>query len=153
MSLRPSSWRLPALAVALVVVWLVRQTIWIPVLIVGESMQPTLRSGRLAGVNRLAYRRHAPRRGDIVAVWTGRDLMIKRVVGLPGEDIGACDGIFQVNGVPLAEPYVGLRHWWSIAPGRLDAESYVVAGDNRSETLVAVVHRSRIVGRLVSPLR
>jgi hypothetical protein len=56
-------------------------------------------------VNKLAYFRHAPRRGDIVAVWTGKELMIKRVIGL-GEEISADNGLFSINGRTLHEPYV-----------------------------------------------
>jgi signal peptidase I len=76
--------------------------------------------------------------------------LIKRVEGLPGEEIAVHDGVFYVNGVPLAEPYVkfpDLRK--EVAPGRIDPGCFLVAGDNRSHTLFAVVNRARVVGRVV----
>lgn len=137
------------LLLGVLAVWLFRQWVWAPLVLVGPSMEPTLRNGQLAGVNKLAYVFHSPRRGDVVVVQTGRGLIVKRIVGLPGEEVGARDGIFQVNGAPLGEPYVGLCQSWAIAPARLDEDSYVIAGDNRSESLTALVHRRRIVGQLV----
>ncbi len=69
-------------------------------------------------------------------------------MGLPGEEIRAIAGVFYVNGSPLAEPYVRFDERNNIAPGRLGANRFVVAGDNREETLIAVVSLGRIVGRV-----
>ena len=113
----------------------------------GRGMLPTLRGGQLAGVNKLAYLLGPPRRRDIVAVWTGKDLMVKRIVGLPGEEVAARDGTLYVNGSPLREPYAINRHW-NVATGKLDVNSFLVVGDNRFQTIVAVVSRERIVGRI-----
>ncbi len=43
-----------------------RKWVWVPTLISGESMLPTLRSSQLAGVNKLGYRFDQLRRGDVV---------------------------------------------------------------------------------------
>ena len=134
---------LPLLLVAL----MVRAWVWMPVLVTGKSMLPTLRGGQLAGLNKLAYRVGPPRRLDVVAVWTGKDLMIKRIVGLPGEEIAARDGTLYINGSPLWEPYA-IKSNWNIASGKIDSNNFVVVGDNRLETILAVVNRERIVGRL-----
>src|SRR5215470_4033482 len=80
------------LILALTVV--VRRWIWMPVLIVGDSMLPSLRAGQFVGCNKLIYQFQSPQRGDVVAVWTGRELLIKRVLGLPGEEIEVREGIF-----------------------------------------------------------
>jgi signal peptidase I len=125
-----------------------RQWVWMPALVTGESMEPTLRGGQLVGVNKLAYQLCGPRRGEIVEVRTGHDLMVKRVIGLPGESIALRDGKFYVNGVLLAEPYVRFQEVRTIAPGRLGPDCFVVAGDNRPQTVIAVVRRDRIVGRV-----
>ncbi len=53
-------------------------------------------------------------------------------------------------GRPLAEPYVRFNDSCNIAPGQLGANGFVVAGDNRRDTLIAVVNRQRILGRIVS---
>jgi signal peptidase I len=140
---------LPRLLLVLVLVLMIRRFVWTPVLITGKSMLPTLRGGQIAGINKLAYLRHPPLRGDIVAVWDGKQLLIKRIVGLPGEELAAEDGVFYMNGRTLPEPYVQFHDRWKIAPGKLEADHFVVAGDNRCETMVAVVTGDRIVGRLM----
>jgi signal peptidase I len=140
---------LPWLLLALGLALAIRQWIWVPGLISGESMQPTLRSGQLVWINKLVYFFDMPRRGDIVEFWTGREFMVKRVLGLPGDQIAVRGGIFYVNGTPLTEPYVQSKDNSNIAPGRLSPDHFVVAGDNRSQTIIAVVNRKRIVGRVL----
>lgn len=140
-------WLVLCLAVALAV----RRWVWMPTLIVGNSMLPTLRNGEFAAVNKLAYVFQAPQRGDIVVIRTGSGLLVKRVVGLPGEEIAVRHGAFYVNGVQLHEPCAHCGHYPdNIAPGRIGPHCFVVAGDNRSGTIIAVVDRDRIVGRYVS---
>jgi signal peptidase I len=138
-------WLLPLLALALAI----REWVWTPTLITGESMQPTLLDGQLAWINKLAYRFHPPRRGDIVVVRTRRHWIVKRILGLPGEEIGVRDGVCYINGHPLAEPYVQFPGTDSTAPGRLGRGRYLVAGDYRAASMIAVVSRDRIVGGLV----
>ncbi len=138
-------WLLPALGLALAV----RQWVWTPVLVAGGSMRPTLRALQLAGVNKLAYRFGPPRRGDIVMVRTGQGWMVKRIIGLPGEEVALRAGVFFINGRPLAEPYVGSAGADNTEPGRLGPNRFVVAGDNRPSSIIAIVSRDRIVGRLV----
>ena len=128
---------------------LIRVDVWMPLLITGESMLPTLQGGQIAGLNKLAYLRRPPQRGDIVAVWTDRTLIIKRLIGLPGEEISAQDGVFFINGQALPEPYVRFQGQWNIGPGKIAEDQFVVVGDNRSKTLLAVVARERILGRLM----
>jgi signal peptidase I len=144
-----SAQRLRWLLLALGLVLAARQWLWTPVLITGESMQPTLRGGQLVALNKLAYLFGRPQRGEVVGVWTGSGLMVKRVLGLPGETIALRDGMFYVNGAPVAEPYVQFHDVSTIAPGQLGPDRFVVAGDNRSKTIIAVVNRDRIVGRVM----
>ena len=145
-SLRRLRWLSLALGLALAA----RQWVCMPELLTGESMRPTLHGGELVWVNKLAYRFGRPQRGEVVQIWTGRDVMVKRVLGLPGENIAMHDGIFYVNGAPLTEPYVQFKDESNIAPGQLGSDRFLVAGDNRSGTIIAVVNRERIMGRLVS---
>jgi signal peptidase I len=138
-------WLLPMLGLVLAV----RQWLWTPTLISGESMEPTLHGGQLAWVNKLAYRSRPPQRGDIVVVRTPRTWIVKRILGLPGEEIALRDGVCYVDGRPLAEPYVQFGGTDTTAPGRLGPNRYLVAGDYRAASAIAVVSRDRIVGGLV----
>jgi signal peptidase I len=116
-------------------------------------MLPTCGEGQLAVVNKLAYRYAMPRRGDIVCVWTGEELLIKRIVGLPGEKLALRNGAFEVDGRPLSEPYVQFNGHWTVGAGEIGRGRYVVVGDNRSmpqkDQLMAVVNSDRILGRLL----
>jgi signal peptidase I len=105
----------------------------IPIRTDGPSMQPTYESDSLHLVNRLSYAFKKPSRGDIVAIrLAGPSLVIvKRVVGLPGERIAFAGGVLQVNGVPLDEPYVRSRRPWDRAEITLGPHEYFVVGDNR----------------------
>ena len=127
----------------------VRQWVYRPLLIVGESMEPTLRDGEFAGVNKLAFLCRSPRRGEVVVLWTGHDLAVKRIVGLPGEELSLRRGVYYINGTPLAEPYVDVHSSNDIGPAKLSPEQFVVTGDNRPQSFTAVVNRQRILGRLV----
>jgi signal peptidase I len=77
----------------------------------GASMINTLQNGDRVLVNRLSYRLHEPRRGDVVVLkrFVGaaeeRDL-IKRVIGLPGETVEFRACVVYINGNPLVEPYI-----------------------------------------------
>lgn len=82
----------------------------------GDSMQPTLKKGQRITVTRVPDG-YQPHRGDIVVFhdpggWlsdhSAGDTLIKRIVGLPGEDVRCpqSQGQVIVNGSPLAEPYV-----------------------------------------------
>ena len=72
---------------------------------------------------------------------------MKRILGLPGEEIEVRQGTVYVNGKPLSEPYVEFKDASDIGPGKLEADHFVAAGDNRRPTLIVVISRKRIVGR------
>lgn len=134
---------------------LVSQYVLSPVRAYGISMQPTFEPGAWLWLSRLAYLRQPPSRGDIVAVNLagGGAVLVKRVVGLPGERIAITDGAVLVNGVPLDEPYVTERDAWNVQEAQLGPQEYYVIGDNRG--MPAHLHdfgradRSRIAGRVL----
>ena len=76
----------------------------------GYSMINTLHDGDRVLVNKLSYRLHDPRRGDVVVLKTidgasERDL-IKRVVGLPTETVEYRSCVLYINGRKIDEPYL-----------------------------------------------
>ncbi|OGO48469.1 MAG: signal peptidase I [Chloroflexi bacterium RBG_16_64_43] len=104
--------------------------------VIGPSMQPTFRGdgSELIIVSRLSYVWDAPQRGDVVVLRmpaSGREDLIKRVVGLPGEKVQIVGGHVWVNGEPLEESYaVGLTS--SDQSWELAADQLFVLGDNRA---------------------
>lgn len=126
-----------------------------PVRVQGGSMHPTYRDGRINFIYRLAYRSHDPKRGDVVGIrFSGPSIMLlKRVVGLPGETIGFSKGRVVVNGNPLPEPYVRQPSDWEREPVQLGQDEFFVVGDNRSMPMrdhtFGIARRERIIGKLL----
>ena len=112
--------RLPWLRCFIILLFLlsiVRKAVWMPVLVEGRSMLPGLRPGQIVGVNKLAYLRKPPKRGDLVLFFTGQELLIKRIIGLPGEELSVARGVVCVGGSPLNEPYRSSDPTVTIGPG------------------------------------
>jgi signal peptidase I len=105
----------------------------LPVRISGISMAPTYGDRSVNFINQLAYRWKSPRRGDVVGVMmSGKHIMLlKRIVGLPGETVAIENGVVLINGRPLDEPYVRERAPWQLSPRPLGTDEYLVIGDNR----------------------
>jgi len=102
------------------------------------SMQPALYPGDYVIVNKLAYRFDStPNRGDVIVFRYPPNPeaipYIKRVIGLPGDQVHISDGKVYVNGQQLIEPYLQADTSrggdWSVPPGQL-----FVMGDNRNNS-------------------
>lgn len=149
---RRTLWRVLGLVCVCVVVF---RFILLPVRVEGESMWPTYHNKRVNFINRLAYVRHEPRRGDVVGIQlAGRRVMfMKRIVGLPGETVEFHRGRLYINGRLLPEPYVRTRCDWELPPEQLGADEYFVAGDNRGmaawDHALGATTRRRIVGKVL----
>lgn len=117
------------------------------------SMAPTLEPGDQIVVT--PYFRGLPERGHVVVFESPSErgqLIVKRVIGTPGDLVDSRLGYVRVGGRTLAEPYV-LRPASAGAIGAqiIPADSYFVLGDNRDDSLDSrswgVVPRNLIVGR------
>lgn len=123
-----------ALTAVLIVVFLVQ-----PVKVEGTSMLPHLSDQERIFVNKFVYHVTDIDRGDIVVFWYPRDpgkSFIKRVVGLPGEEVLIREGIVYVNGEALSEPYVPSEYFdsHSFGPVTVQPHSYFVLGDHRNSS-------------------
>jgi signal peptidase I len=119
-----------------VVLFLVINAVSARVRVDGFSMRPTLEDGEFILVNRLAYKLGDPKRGEIIVfrspVVPDEDL-IKRVIGLPGDEIEVRDGAVYVNDSLMDEPYIAASPIysgkWQVVDGFL-----FVLGDNRNDS-------------------
>jgi signal peptidase I len=108
-----------------------------PTIIPSRSMEPTLHVGDHVLVMKNDKRSYVPRRGDII---TFPDpiapdvLLIKRVVGLPGEGIATISSQVYVNGRVLTEPYAEYRHDDNTVMIMIPPGHVYVLGDNRSDS-------------------
>ncbi len=141
---------IPAIIIALVIQLFLAQA----TRVYGQSMEPNLHTDQRLVVEKISYRFHAPRRGDIVVFRVpgrGNELLIKRVVGLPGETIEFREGVVYINGQPLDEPYVVYRSRDKRGPLTIPPLHVYVLGDNRSASndsrIFGPIHFNNIVGR------
>ncbi len=123
-----------ALTAVLIVVFVIQ-----PVKVEGTSMQPRLYDQERIFVNKFVYRLSEIDREDIVVFWYPRDTgksFIKRVIGLPGEEVYIRDGIVYINGEVLHEPYVPLEYFdpSSFGPVVVPEHAYFVLGDHRNSS-------------------
>jgi len=130
----------------------------------GTSMLTTLHPSDRVLVNKLSYRLHDPRRGDVVVLKRiesnaqERDL-IKRVVALPGETIEYRSCQLFINGALIKEPYLdpqivtSNRCGADQPPVKVEPKHVFVMGDNRGGSLdsrdesVGQVAYSNLIGR------
>ena len=116
-----------------------------PTIVKRSSMEDTLHENDYMIMYRQAYRKHGPERGDIVIFQselpdetTGKaKLLIKRVIGLPGDEISIADSQLYINGEEYIEDYLkdGYTPAFEIpAEGEtftVPEDSYFCMGDNR----------------------
>lgn len=105
-----------------------------PFAVSGPSMEPTFYTGTRLLSSRVAYWSSDPQRGDIVVFRSpfDREVLVKRVIGLPGERITVRGGGVFIDGIALDEPYLeGSVVTTGDVDLSLDADEYFVMGDNR----------------------
>ena len=132
-------------------------TLILPVLqIEGTSMEPTLSNGDVV----LLAKTPRFERGDLCGFTWNNKLLIKRVIGLPGDWIEIdTDGTVYLNGEMLDEPYVvhkALGECDIESPFQVPQEQYFVVGDMRESSidsrnsLIGCIKKDQIVGKVFS---
>lgn len=137
------------------------------------SMQPTLSEGE----NLLIFRHASLKRGDIVtfktdepiteaekailsplqrlvSIFSDKKVLVKRVIGLPGETIEIREGFVYIDGESIEEPYVadGTEGYFSV---QIPEGYYALFGDNRQNSLdsrsskIGLIRKEDIIGRAV----
>lgn len=96
-----------ALLIAFGLVAIIRVFLFTPIIVDGESMMPTLEDGDKMLVNKIGYTIGEPKRFDIVVFHAEEQKdYIKRVIGLPGDEIVYVEDVLYINGEPFEEPYL-----------------------------------------------
>jgi signal peptidase I len=147
-----------AISVVLAVILIV--FIYQPVKVEGTSMMPGLTNEERIFINKYEYKLGVGSigRGDLVVFHFPLDhsqSYIKRIIGLPGDEVEIDDGVVFVNGSKLDEPYVPdeYRDHVPLPRERVPAGSYFVLGDHRNSSndsrMWGYVSRREIYGKAV----
>lgn len=152
------AWTIARIGIFVVTLLILLKFVILPIRVTGDSMYPTFHDGQVKFVNRLAYKRHKPERGDVVAVrYAGPNVvLLKRVIGLPGETIQVRNGEMYVNGKKLVEPYAfgkirgsDRKGGGESKPHKLEWNEYFVVGDNRPISEWYFKYAHEIVGKVI----
>lgn len=151
---------------AVIIALLIRAFIFEPVLVDGHSMDNTLNNGQRLIEYKLGYFFSPPKRGDVIVLQYQKGILkylplpdpkeidyIKRVIGVPGDEVDFKDGKVYINGKELNEPYakgrtlpLGMK-----VPAVVPPNNVFVLGDNRENSSdsrrIGFIDYSRIRGK------
>lgn len=137
----------------------------VPTVVREHSMEPSFYGGDYLIVGKINYKISSPHRGDVIIFKSdipmntaepsqAKKLLIKRIIGMPGDVINISDNEVSINGEVIDEPYINEGG----TPGDVvnyvvPKDSYFVMGDNRTVSIdsrrneVGPVHKDRIIGK------
>ena len=122
----------PYIAVLIAII-LFKKFVYSPVYVNGESMMNTLHNGDIMILDIIGSKHSNIKRFDIVVVDSGKELIIKRVIGLPGEEIEYIDDQLYVNEKKIDDPY-GSNKTENFKV-KVPKNKYFVLGDNRGNSM------------------
>ncbi len=148
-------------ALALAIILPVRYFLVQPFVVAGVSMEPNFEDGEYLIIDELSFHFRQPERGEIVVFHPPsgeeKQFYIKRMIGLPGEEVEVNDGKITIynadnpNGFVLTEDYID-----DYTPGRdsetLGEDEYYLMGDNRDASFdsraFGPVPEENLIGRV-----
>lgn len=156
---------LKALAVGVVIVLVVRIFLFSNYVVEGVSMQPTLQDGNKLVINKIGYQIGDFDRFDVIVFHANEsEDYVKRVIGLPGDEVAYEDDKLYINGEYYEEPYLeefkeeGKRLTGDFTLEELTGETEVpegqlfVLGDNREQSLdsriFGFIDQDSVVGKV-----
>lgn len=121
------------LILCLIIAKLITMFVFTSEIVVGRSMMPTLENGDKGISDALFFRMGDIDRFDIVIFEKGGELLVKRVIALPGETIDYNEGVLKINGEVVKEDFIS--DYVASNTGNftltIGEKEYFVMGDNR----------------------
>ncbi len=150
---------LVSLAVALVLVLIMRTFLCTVIRVEGTSMVETLQHGDRIYVSVLTARIYGYERGDVVICHypERNENFVKRIIALPGDTVEVADGVLYINGEVTEEPYLSeertvnfRKGWYDFGPMEIPEGEYFVMGDHRDDSndsrSVGTISQDELVG-------
>lgn len=126
---------IPYVIITLVVIF-IRAFIISPVSVDGDSMYPTLKNGEYLILNKFD---RSFDRFDIVVLYYNNERLVKRIIGLPGDNIEYKNSILYVNGKQVEEKFIDVEtndfKLSKLGYDKIPNGYYFVVGDNRNASL------------------
>ena len=151
--------------IIIIVIILIRSYIITPVIVRGDSMYDTLEDGEVLLLGKINYHIHEIQRFDVVVIKDkSKEYIIKRVIGLPGDNIEYLDDVLYINGKKNSKKFTDsvtedftLEDICDIrnteCNGKIPDDMYLVLGDNREVSadsrVKGLIDREQIVGKAV----
>lgn len=144
--------------VIIAIVVLIRTFIATPIIVSGNSMKPNLHDGEMLIQRKIGYNGNSIERFDIVVVKEGKDEIIKRIIGLPGEHISYRNNMLYVNGNLIEQDYkfydtIDFNLEEICTCSSIPNGKYLVLGDNRpiskDSRTIGLVDEKDILGEAI----
>ncbi len=127
--------------------------------VVGNSMYPTMKDGEILVLNKLKYRFFDVKRGDIISFkYADTKYLIKRVIGIPGDNVSIINNKLYINGSLYNEEYLSQNLVYDnfkltdIGYNIIPEDMYLVLGDNRPNSKdsreIGLIKKSDINGKI-----
>ena len=128
--------------------------------VVGSSMIPNLHDGDVLILSKANYRIFDVKRGDIISLdYEDTKYLIKRVIGLPGDDVDIIDNQLYINGKVYEEDYLDEELNYDdfslqdLGYATIPEDYYLVLGDNREDSIdsreIGLISKDEINGKIV----
>lgn len=127
--------------------------------VVGNSMNPTLKDEELLILNKFRYRFTDIKRGEIISLkYDNTKYLIKRVIGLPGENVSILDSKLYINDKEFQESYISTDLKYDnfslkdLGYEKIPDGMYLVLGDNRVDSLdsreIGLIKKEDVIGKV-----
>ncbi|NLL93908.1 MAG: signal peptidase I [Clostridiales bacterium] len=102
--------------------------------VVGNSMADELNNSERILVNKLSYEIGTPKRFDVIVFKNDDNVVVKRIIALPGERVKIENSTIYINGVAIEDPYFDGNYESGNATteSEVGPNEYFVMGDNRN---------------------